>query len=433
MESELEKASTSIENILKNSVIFLDEKDEEIRRISQEKNNIISYFNSRIKNNIQTCPLCKEVAYNNEPNPNLQLINNKISKLENIISQIEQRYKNLMINTLSIKKIFFNHMNNKIAEYNLNNSKINQGPYNINNVLESSGNSLYYNELKVNNIKYQAQNNDIQIITKLLNDEKALNIKLTGEKKDLIFKCNTLISELKKLQNKNEQYIYQLNSLNEQVNIFEKENQKLKNELLIKEEALKNNDNTIIELKQLIKQISDKNNSNESKQTKEIQKLRNKSIIFKDIKEGDRCIFVPYSEKIYVCINLTVDLNAINNDFFICNIILDFSCIDEEKKKLIIENNLILIGNIIQLKEIIIKEGDVNPFEVNQANEEEENEEDEFSIVSTSINSYLKATHCYHLARISNIEYIIGFPEDKLCFMNYNNYNTNYINHINKK
>ena len=75
---------------------------------------------------------------------------------------------------------------------------------------------------------------------------------------------------------------------------------------------------------------------------------------------------------------------------------------------------------IIQLKEIIIKEGDVNPFEVNQANEEEENEEDEFSIVSTSINSYLKATHCYHLARISNIEYIIGFPEDKLCFMNYN-------------
>ena len=238
------------------------------------------------------------------------------------------------------------------------------------------------------------------------------------------------MSELKKLQNKNEQYIIQLKSLSEKINILQDENQSLKIELSKNEELMKNRDNTIFDLRQLIKQISEKNNLNENKQTKEIQKIKNKSIIFKDIKEGDRCIFVPYSEKIYVCINLTVDLNAINNEFFICDIILDFSCIDEDKKKLIIENNLILIGNISELKEIIIKEGEDNPFEVN---EEEENEEDEFSVVSTSINSYLKATHCYHLARISNIDYIIGFPEDKLCFMNYNNYNTNYINHINKK
>ena len=98
------------------------------------------------------------------------------------------------------------------------------------------------------------------------------------------------------------------------------------------------------------------------------------------------------------------------------------------------ENNLILIGTISELKEVIIKEGDANPFEVNE-NEinEEENEEDEFSVISTSINSYLKATNCYHLAKISNIDYIIGFPEDKLCFMNYNNTNSNYINNINKK
>ena len=433
LESELEKTSILIENILKNSVIFLDEKDEEIRRISKEKNNIISYFNNRIKNNIQTCPLCKEVAYNNEPNPNIQLINNKISKMENIITQIEQRYKNLMINTLSIKKIFFNHMNNKIAEYNLNNlnnANINIGLFNSNNVLESSGNNLYYNELKANNIKYQVENNDIQIMTKLLNDEKSSNKKLIEEKNFLISKYNYLTSELKKLQNKNEQYIIQLKSLSEKINILQNENQSLKVELSKNEELMKNRDNTIFDLRQLIKQISEKNNLNENKQTKEIQKIKNKSIIFKDIKEGDRCIFVPYSEKIYVCINLTVDLNAINNDFFICDIILDFSCIDEDKKKLIIENNLILIGNISELKEIIIKEGEDNPFEVN---EEEENEEDEFSVVSTSINSYLKATHCYHLARISNIDYIIGFPEDKLCFMNYNNYNTNYINHINKK
>ena len=429
LESDLEKSFNLNENILKDFVSFLKEKDEEIKRISQEKNNIISYFNNRIKNNIQTCPLCREVAYNNEPNPNLNLINIKFSKMENFISQIEQRYKNLIINTIAIKKTFFNHMNNKIAEYNLNNSKINSGPLNNNNVLESSGNILYYNELKANNPKFQVQNNDIQILTKLLNEEKSLNNKLMTEKNILISKYDSLVTEIKKLQNKNEQNIKQLNSLNEKIIILQKENETLKDELIIKDKQKKNNENTIIELRQLIKQISDNNILNENKQ---IQKIKNRSIIFKEIKEGDRCMFVPYSEKIYVCINLTLDLNAINNDFFRCDIILDFTCIDENKKKLIIDNNLILIGNISELKEVIIKEGEVNPFEVNEVNEEE-NEEEEFSGVSTSINSYLNATNCYHLARISNIDYIIGFPEDKLCFMNYNNYNTNYINHINKK
>ena len=208
--------------------------------------------------------------------------------------------------------------------------------------------------------------------------------------------------------------------------MMKREKENLKDELIIKEKQNTINENKIIELRQFIKQISDDKNLNESKQIKEIQKLKNKSIIFKDIKEGDKCMFVPYSEKVYVCINLTVDLNAINNDFFRCNIILDFSGFDEDKKKLIIENNLILIATISELKEVIIKEGEINPFEVNEINNEE-NEEDDFNEVSTSINSYLKATNCYHLAKISNIDYIIGFPEDKLCFMNYNNYNTNFI------
>ena len=323
-------------------------------------------------------------------------------------------------------------MNNKIAEYNLNNIRLNSANININNVLQSSGNILYYNELNNNNNngKYISQN-DIQIITNLLNEEKLKNNKLTTNNNILLTKYETLKNEMKKLQSKNEQIIQELNSLNEKIILLQSNNDNLKNDLILNEKQKKDLENKIIELREFIKQISDEKNINETKNAKELQKIKNKSIIYKDIKEGDKCIFVPYSEKIYVCINLTIDLNQINNDFFRCDIILDFSCIDENKKKLIVENNLILIGTISELKEVIIKEGDVNPFEVNEINEEE-NEEDEFSIVSTSINSYLKATNCYHLAKISNIDYIIGFPEDKLCFMNYNN-NTNYINIINKK
>ena len=49
---------------------------------NKEKNNLISYCNNKIKNNIEICPLCRETALNNEQIPKIQLIQNKISKLE---------------------------------------------------------------------------------------------------------------------------------------------------------------------------------------------------------------------------------------------------------------------------------------------------------------------------------------------------------------
>ena len=431
LEQDLEQSCNSYENILQNFSFFLKEKDEEMERINQEKNNLISYCNNKIKNNIEICPLCRETALNNEQIPKIQLIQNKISKLENTINQIYQKYQNLVNNTIAIKKVFFNYMNNKIANYNLNNLQFNSNEINglnINNALESSGNNLYYNELKANNNRKYISQNDIQIITNLLNEEKLKNNKLTTDKNILITKYESLKTDMKKIQNKYDEVFKQLNSLNEKLIVIQKENTTLKDEIVLKDKKQNNTDNTIIELRQFIKQISDDNNTNENKHIKEIQKIKNKSIIFKDIKEGDKCIFVPYYDKIYVCINLTIDLNQINNDFFRCDIILDFSCIDENKKNLIVDNNLIIIGTISELKEKIIKEGEVNPFEINinENNNEEENEEDEFSVISTSINSYLKSTNSYHLAKLSSIDYIIGFPEDKLCFMN-------YINHSYKK
>ena len=431
LEQDLEQSCNSYENILQNFSFFLKEKDEEMERINQEKNNLISYCNNKIKNNIEICPLCRETALNNEQIPKIQLIQNKISKLENTINQIYQKYQNLVNNTIAIKKVFFNYMNNKIANYNLNNLQFNSNEINglnINNALESSGNNLYYNELKANNNRKYISQNDVQIITNLLNEEKLKNNKLTTDKNFLITKYESLKTDMKKIQNKYDEVFKQLNSLNEKLIVIQKENMTLKDEIVLKDKKQNNTDNTIIELRQFIKQISDDNNTNENKHIKEIQKIKNKSIIFKDIKEGDKCIFVPYYDKIYVCINLTIDLNQINNDFFRCDIILDFSCIDENKKNLIVDNNLIIIGTISELKEKIIKEGEVNPFEINinENNNEEENEEDEFSVISTSINSYLKSTNSYHLAKLSNIDYIIGFPEDKLCFMN-------YINHSYKK
>ena len=48
------------------------------------------------------------------------------------------------------------------------------------------------------------------------------------------------------------------------------------------------------ELRQFIKQISEEKKAIEEKKTRDISKIKNKAIIFKDIKEGDRCIFVSH-------------------------------------------------------------------------------------------------------------------------------------------
>ena len=90
-----------------------------------------------------------------------------------------------------------------------------------------------------------------------------------------ITKYETLKSEMKKYQNKNEQLIQELNSLNEKIILLQNENDKLKSDLISREKQKKDSENTIIELRKLIKQISDDNNINETKHSKELQKIKN--------------------------------------------------------------------------------------------------------------------------------------------------------------
>ena len=81
---------------------------------------------------------------------------------------------------------------------------------------------------------------------------------------------------MKKIQNKYDEVFKQLNSLNEKLIVIQKENMTLKDEIVLKDKKQNNTDNTIIELRQFIKQISDDNNTNENKHIKEIQKIKNK-------------------------------------------------------------------------------------------------------------------------------------------------------------
>jgi hypothetical protein len=313
-----------------------------------------------------------------------------------------------------MKKIFFEHMNLKIANYNLN-RKVNGDQSNQNKLMGNNNN---------NSSPQGFSASDFQILKNIINDEKLKNNNLSTELNLCKAKYDSLLCDMKKMENKYEQLKLKLNATNEKLLYIMKENENFKEEILLKEKQKKTNENTLIELKQNIKQIIDEKKSIEEKKNKEIIKNKNKSLVFKDIKEGDRCIFVPHSENMYVCINLTQDLNQITNKYYRCDIILDFSTFDEEKKNLIIENSLILIGVINELKEVAIKEGENNPYEIINDNDINNDDEEEFSGNSTlpSIKSILKSSNSYHLAKIGNIDYIIGFPGEELVFMNYNNF-----------
>ena len=414
LQMQIEVSINTIEKICNNFSVIISKKDREIKKKTKECDNLIAYINNKIKSNIPTCPLCCESALNNEQYSNINIflneIENKLSNKDKLLKEIQEKYTDLIIQTTQMKKIFFNHMNLKIANHNLN-SKINGGA--------RPGEEINYNQ------KSPFSASDFQILKNIINEQKIKYNNLLTEYNLLKVKYDSLLCDMKSMENKNEQQKIKINATNEKLLSVLKENETFKDEILLHEKQKKKNENSIIELKQYIKQMNDEKKNIDDKKYKELLKIKKNSVIFKDIKEGDRCIFVPHSENIYVCINLTQDLNQLNNKFYRCDIILDFSTFEEEKKNLIIENSLILIGVINELKEVIIKEGETNPYELNINNNEEENEqEDEISGMSTltSIKSFLKSSNSYHLAKITNIDYIIGFYGEELVFMNYNNF-----------
>ena len=426
LQIQLETSINSIDKICNNFRFILSMKDKEIKKNMKECDNLVSYINNKINNNIKTCPMCCETALNNEQYSNINMFLNemdkKITSKDTLLKQIQEKYADLVVQTTQMKKIFFNHMNLKISNHNLN-SKINGG------IIRNADINNYNPTIP----STFPSKNDFQILKNMINDEKLKNNNLLTELNIFKAKYESLLCDIKKMESQNEELRVKLNSSNEKLISKLKENETYKDEILLHEKQKKMNENSITELRQFIKQISDEKKIIDDKKNKEILKMKNKSIIFKDIKEGDRCIFVPHSENVYVCINLTKDLNQLNNTFFRCDIILDFSNIEEEKKKLIIENSLILIGIINELKEVNIREGEANPYEININNNEDENEEDEFSGISTnaSIKSILKSSNSYYIAKITYIDYIIGFPGEELVFMNYNNcLNKKIINNV---
>ena len=124
-------------------------------------------------------------------------------------------------------------------------------------------------------------------------------------------------------------------------------------------------------------------------------------IYYKKIEKNLRCIFVPFYQNIFVCINLSDDLidEMGENEIYPltnyeCKYILDLNSFDENLSKIIVDNSLIVIGKVSKMTEL---EQNKNKF-YNLPDDKQ-----------------------FILVTLGKVDYVIGFPENELIFNNYIN------------
>ena len=330
---------------------------------------------------------------------------------------------------LSAEKIFnknsINHkitnLNNTILEYKMN---LNSNKEKL-NTLEKTNSELKSKELFLEReLKIYIQKNE-----KLTDNNIELTNELRQKHKDNAY-LSQLLEQIKKdkvesIKLLNSTHQSKLDYLNEKLNqlsesIREKENEdskKYQQYIEMKDQytyLTKENEMYIQQIKELSLDLQEKNKKIDelmltqtplSKATKSntndltLSSDNEDIIYYKKIEKGMRCIFVPFYENIFVCINLSENMleekegeGLLSN--YECKYILDLNSFNKDLSKIIVDNSLIVIGKISKLTEI---------------------EQSKNAIYNLPENKN------FILATLGKVDYVIGFPENELMFNNYIN------------
>ena len=331
---------------------------------------------------------------------------------------------------LSAEKIFnknsINHkisnLNNTIIEYkmNLNSSKEKLS------TLEKTNSELKSKELFLEReLKISIQKNE-----KLTDNNIELTNELRQKHKDNAY-LSKLLEQIKKdkvesIKLLNSTHQSKLDYLNEKLNqlsesIREKENEdskKYQQYIEMKDKYIyltKEKEIYIQQIKELSCDLQEKNKKIDeliltqslvSKATKSntndltLSSDNEDIIYYKKIEIGMRCIFVPFYENIFVCIDLSENMleekerEGCPLSNYECKYILDLNSFNKDLSKIIIDNSLIVIGKISKLTKI------------------EQNQNKLYNLPENKI---------FILATLGKVDYVIGFPENELMFNNYIN------------
>ena len=393
-----------------------------------------------------------------------QDLKQEINKYKKKINDLDSNYRKLIYNTITIKKGFFNHMNMVITKKNLEMSKfkerqeekemymedvlssekifnknsINQEFAKLNNKIKEYKLTINDNNEKLNNyekINKELKSKEVLLKTqleKIIQKNEKLsdnNIELTKELRQKYQDNSDLTKLLEQSKKEQVESIKKLDSAHQadidclkiklkelSENIKEKENEdskKYQQYINMKEQysqLLKEKEIHLQQIKELSFDIREKNKKiDELLQTQEstspdfsLSLQNDEDILFyKKIDKGLRCIFVPFYENIFVCINLSQNLergkgenDIYNLSNYECKYILDLHSFNKELSKMIVDYSLIVIGKISKLTEL---EQSKNKF-LNLP------EDKQFILVT-----------------LGKVDYVIGFPENELMFNNYVN------------
>ena len=302
-------------------------------------------------------------------NNNNNITNNVIINNNNInINNLKILYKreNNFTNKNYVKNINNNNNNNK-SNVNFNNYKIE----NIENFYIKNS----YNKINNKNLLNEYDNKIENLISNLINElnKNSENFdKLTFEFKNILnnsSKKNIHINNNNNNNNKNKTSL-QINKIIYQFNEIKKTFFNQINYIL----SIKNN--------QILKLKNDKKLLN-SNNLSDLIHINNLNI-------NNECIFIPFKNGIYVCINF----NEKNYPIYKFNYILDVNSFNDEIKNLINNKLLIIIGTISNINKINNNENNNNFFLKNEEN-------------------------FYYLVTLNKINYIIDYPNKNLNLKNY--------------
>ena len=419
-EQQISELTQRLENINKQN------KENNIDNIYQDEINKYKIKINELDNNykklVLNTALIKKCFFNHM---NLVILQ-KNQEMAKFKEKQEEKVMN-MEELLSAEKIFnknsINHkmktLNNTILEYknSLNSSKTKLGTLEKTNSELKSKELFLERELKISTQKNEKLNNDYIELTNELRqkhkDNAYLSKLLEQIKKDKVESIKLLNStHQSKLDYLNEK----LNQLSESIREKENEDSKKYQQYIKMQEQYtyitKEKEIYIQQIKELNFDLQEKNKKIDELLLTQTQGTKsntndlnltldnNDIIYFKKIEKGLRCIFVPFYENIFVCINLSENMLKENDNNtgplsnYECKYILDLNSFNNDLSKIIVDNSLIVIGQISKLTEI---------------------EQSKNKLLN------LPEDKNFILATLGKVDYVIGFPENELMFNNYIN------------
>lgn len=219
MHSEIDKLSQNLDAINENYLKQLNYKEQKIRDKNLQCENLMKIVNNKTSDKLDNCPVCKDVAMNNIDYQGwgnyIKDYHEKIIEKNKLMSKLESRFNELVIQTVFIKKTFFSHLNSSIENKNKE----------IMNLKEQ-----YENKLMNLEDLYSYEKNRVENFLEKNNEQNNL------EEKN---KNNEIL--INQLDLKNKEQLKQLENIENEnrKNFNEKENQrKINDDMKIKENSL---------------------------------------------------------------------------------------------------------------------------------------------------------------------------------------------------